>query len=333
MTIESKILGFPGQDNMAYVRIDTGQEIHHLEFDCGEGALHHLGRSILQEIDHLFLSHCHMDHICGFDTLFRHLYSRPRPLHIWGPPGISRIMHCRFMGFTWNLVGGSPGEMIVHEISEKEIMTHRFLCREGFRNQYFLDKKAYDKRILETKDYWVEAVVLDHNVECLGFSVTESEKTNINVERMKKEGLSQGKWCAEVKREDLPGTTLLDTGSKKYRLDELREMLVEKKKGQKCVYITDIIMNESNAKKIFSIARDADEMIIECTYLDTEAELARENYHLTVTQAANLAKNLGTKKLILFHISDRYGREDIGQMLKDALKIFPGSTLPRHWNV
>ena len=64
MTIEPRVLGIPGQDNAVYMRVDSGQAIYHLLFDCGEGCIYPLGRSVLQEIDHLFFSHAHMDHPC-----------------------------------------------------------------------------------------------------------------------------------------------------------------------------------------------------------------------------------------------------------------------------
>ncbi len=107
MTLSFQVLGDPGHDNALIVTIDTGQSITRLLFDCGENCVSRLPFSEVQSIDHLFFSHLHMDHVAGFDSFFRCVYGRTeRPNHIWGPAGTGKIMHHRFQGFLWNLVGG-----------------------------------------------------------------------------------------------------------------------------------------------------------------------------------------------------------------------------------
>ena len=331
MTIEPRVLGIPGQDNAVYMRIDSGQAIYNLLFDCGEGCIYPLGRSVLQEIDHLFLSHGHMDHICGFDGLFRHLYSRYRPLHIWGPRGTIDIMHCRFRGFTWNLVSGSPGEIVVHEITRERIASAFFLCREAFSTLHPLPEKPFESLILSEKDYEVRCAVLNHGIDCLGYAVVEPDRLNINTEILSREGFVPGRWCAELKRTDLSPDTLMETGKGSYPLSRLREMLLEKKKGNKVGYVTDISLTEDNRTKVLSLADQADELILECSYDDTEKELAEANFHLTVSQSAQTALDAHVGRLTLFHFSDRYSREHMGQMHKKACVIFPNTFLPGHW--
>lgn len=331
MTIEQRVLGIPGQDNAVYMRVDSGQAIYNLLFDCGEGCIYPLGRSVLQGIDHFFLSHGHMDHICGFDGLFRHLYSRYRPLHIWGPEGTMNIMHCRFQGFTWNLVSGSPGEVIVHEITKDRIQSAFFLCKEAFSKLHPLPEKAFETKILSEKDYEVHCEILSHGIDCLGYSVSEPDRLNINTERLAQEGFTSGCWCAELKRQDLSPDTEIDTGKGVFPLGKLQEMLLEKKKGNKISYVTDISLTESNRAKVLSLVDHSDELILECSYDDTEIELATANYHLTVSQAAQTALDAQVGRLTLFHFSDRYSREHMGQMHKKACTIFPNTFLPGHW--
>ena len=69
----------------------------------------------IQTIDHLFFSHLHMDHIGGFDTFFRCTFNRTaKENHIGGPPQTSTILHHRFQGFLWNLLGKEQATFQAH---------------------------------------------------------------------------------------------------------------------------------------------------------------------------------------------------------------------------
>ncbi|EKD27899.1 MAG: Ribonuclease Z [uncultured bacterium] len=334
MSIETKILGIHGQDNSLFVKLDTGHHIYQILFDCGQSGFSNLGKSILQEMDHLFLSHCHMDHISGFDGLFRHLYSRRRPFIIWGPKDIINIIHCRIKGFTWNLVDRSPGEVIVNEITEDEIVSAKFLCREGFKNKYPLSTEKYtDGEIYRNADFNVKCKILDHKTDCLAYSVIEEPRKNINPEKMEKYNFKPGKWCSHLKQENLPLDLEFDLEGKIYSCKELYDMLVEVNTGMKVTYVTDIIMNTKNRERILELASNADKLIIESTYKESEIELANKNYHLTVNEAALVAKDANVKKLVLFHVSDRYTKNDLREMLTRAIEIFPESHFPSFWKI
>jgi ribonuclease Z len=66
--------------------------------------------------------------------------------------------------------------------------------------------------------------------------------------------------------------------------------------------------------------RGADVLVIEATFLDRDATIARDYGHLTATEAAALAAMSGVKQLVLTHISGRYPDEAI---LAEATKTFP----------
>ncbi|MBI3764646.1 MAG: ribonuclease Z, partial [Chloroflexi bacterium] len=70
-------------------------------------------------------------------------------------------------------------------------------------------------------------------------------------------------------------------------------------------------------------------LIIEATYLDVEADLAREFSHLTAKQAATLAKKAGVRQLFLTHISRRYREKDV---LEEAQAIFPDVVVARDFD-
>jgi ribonuclease Z len=127
MSLTHTILGQPDHDNAALVQVNTGQAIHTLLFDCGEGCVSSLEFSLILGVDHVFFSHFHIDHVAGFDSLFRALYQRDsKPLHIWGPSGTAQIINHRLQGFMWNLHNQLGSTWFVHDILEDRVLTTAF---------------------------------------------------------------------------------------------------------------------------------------------------------------------------------------------------------------
>ena len=70
--------------------------------------------------------------------------------------------------------------------------------------------------------------------------------------------------------------------------------------------------------------RGADALVIEATFLERDAAIARDYGHLTAAEAAALAAMSNVKQLVLTYISGRYTDEEI---LAEARKTFPDSRL------
>ena len=70
-------------------------------------------------------------------------------------------------------------------------------------------------------------------------------------------------------------------------------------------------------------------LVIEATFLDRDAAIARDYGHLTATEAAALAAMSGVKLLVLTHISGRYPDEEI---LAEATKTFPNSRVAANFD-
>ena len=96
-------------------------------------------------------------------------------------------------------------------------------------------------------------------------------------------------------------------------------------KGVKLVVVGDT----GRTDDLLEVCKDADALVIESTYMDEEAEMARQFSHLTARQAAELAVKAGVKKLILTHISRRYREKDV---LKEAQAIFPNTSVARDFD-
>jgi len=87
-------------------------------------------------------------------------------------------------------------------------------------------------------------------------------------------------------------------------------------KQRKYVYCTDT----RPLKKINELAKNADILYHEATFLDRDKYLARDTGHSTTVQAATAAKEAGVGRLIIGHFSARY--KDQVQHLKEAREIF-----------
>jgi len=76
--------------------------------------------------------------------------------------------------------------------------------------------------------------------------------------------------------------------------------------------------------------REVDALVIESTYLEEEAEMARQYSHLTARMAAELAVKAGVRQLILTHVSRRYREKEI---LAEAKAVFPNVSVARDFDV
>jgi ribonuclease Z len=81
---------------------------------------------------------------------------------------------------------------------------------------------------------------------------------------------------------------------------------------------------------LLEVSKNADGLVIESTYLEEEAEMARQFSHLTARQAAELAVKAGVKRLILTHISRRYREKDV---LKEAQAVFSNVVVARDFDM
>src|SRR3954447_10540470 len=88
-----------------------------LLFDCGEGTQRQLVRSIgLIELEDIFITHFHADHVLGLPGLLKtfSLRGRERPLDVYGPPGLRGL----FKGLA-PIIGKTTFEVNLEELGPK----------------------------------------------------------------------------------------------------------------------------------------------------------------------------------------------------------------------
>lgn len=88
-------------------------------------------------------------------------------------------------------------------------------------------------------------------------------------------------------------------------------------------YCSDTIFLPSIVEQI----RGVDLLFHEATFADEDTPRAKETFHTTAAQAAEIAREAGVKKLLIGHFSARYEDESI--LLEEASAIFPNTQLAK----
>ncbi len=328
MSIHRQVLGQVFNDNALHVQTDSGSQIYSLLFDCGENCLTVMQPAQIQKIDHLFLSHFHLDHFAGFDTFIRHNYNREtKPVHIWGPEGAADFIQHRLLGFEWNLLTELSTRWIIHEIGKECIKEISLYARERFREQHRDQQKNYTGLIFGNRDFRVYVLNLNHRIPSLGYIVCEQPRKNIRTEALDKLGLEPGPWLEDLKNNAGRGPEQMIIDGKSFDREYLEKLLLRIRSGSSIAYLTDFIYEADELKKQFQNLPAADICICEAQYLNEDRGLATINYHLTAEQAARIALLLKAKQLVLFHFSRRYRAEHLPDFLAQARAVFPRTSL------
>jgi ribonuclease Z len=309
-----------------------------LLFDLGHNDA--LGPTRLLRANDIFISHTHMDHFIGFDAVARVALGRGKTLRLYGPPGLIDNVQGKLRGYTWNLVDGYPLTVAVREFHASEIRQALFHAASGFQRSDQLicpHSQAPDTGIftvLEDPMFMVKAVALNHRIQSFAYSLEEQFHINVNKQKLHDAGLPVGAWLKDVKQHIWDGkpddfrftATLYDEHRREeqeFVLRDFKERFLTISRGQKIVYVVDARYDEENEAKILTLAKGADLFYCEAPYLDSDAEKARDRYHLTARQAGRMARKAEVRDLVVFHFSPRYtGQGDL--LEQEALDAFRG---------
>lgn len=154
---------------------------------------------------------------------------------------------------------------------------------------------------------------LDHPVETYGWRLQEPDG-----HRMLPEALAEaGVRGADIGRLQREGS--LTVGGRTVRLGEVSVP----RRGQAFAFV----MDTGRCPAALELARDADLLVCESTFLEADADLASAYRHLTARQAAELAREAGVRRLVLTHFSQRY--PDPAAYLAEAGVVFPDVVVAR----
>lgn len=269
---------------------------HRFLIDCGEGTQRQILQSGLgfKRLNKVLLTHGHLDHILGLGGFISTLgrWENMDRVDIYGGRStLSRVSDLLFKVVFPN--GRSPLEIELNPIKPGVIMADDKFSLTAFPVQH-------------------------RGPGCFGFLLEEKPHRPFLAEKAGALRVPFGPERARLVRGE---TVTLADG----RIIQPEAVLGETLLGTKYVHIGDV----GRTDNLQQVCQNADALVIEATYLDGDAELARQFGHMTAAQAANFAKAANVKTLILTHLSRRYS----GRMIRqEARAIFPNTYVARDFD-
>jgi ribonuclease Z len=149
---------------------------------------------------------------------------------------------------------------------------------------------------------------LDHPVEAFGYRLEEPDGRRMLPDRLAVAGVA-GPDVSRLQREGR-----IEVAGRVVGLEEVSEP----RPGQRFAFVMDTRL----CPAVHELARDADLLVIESTFLDADSDLAAAYGHLTAGQAARVAAECGVRRLVLTHFSQRY--DDPLAFAREAERWFDG---------
>ncbi len=278
----------------------AGQIVSHNEYrflvDCGEGTQRQILQSGIgfKRLTRILLTHGHLDHILGLGGLLSTFlrWEAIDELEVFGGRSTLDRVHELLYGVV--LRGNQP-PMPLH-------------LREIKAGTFF-----------ESADFTVTAFPVTHRgPDCLGYAVEGKSRRPFLADKADELGVPFG----PQRRELVGGESVTLPDGRRITPDEVLGPL---QKGTRFILVGDA----GRTDDLLEVCQDADGLVIESTYLDAEADMAKQFSHLTARQAAELAVKAGVKKLILTHLSRRYREKDV---LAEAQSVFPSAVVARDFD-
>lgn len=264
--------------------------------DCGEGTQ----RQILQakigfkNLNRILITHGHLDHILGLAGLLSTL-----------------IRWETFEGLDI-YAGASALDRITDLIEGVVLRGNKPPLPINFN-------QVTAGTIFSAPDFTITAFPVYHRGgDSFGYSFEEKGRRPFLPEKAEALDIPPGPW-RRMLVEGSPAT--LPDG----RTIQPDEVLGEFKPGTRLVVIGDSGETES----LLEHCNNADALVIESTYLEEEADLAKKFTHLTARQSAELAVKANVGQLFLTHLSRRYREKDV---LHEAQAVFPGVVVARDFD-
>lgn len=248
-----------------------------LLFDCAEGTQRQLQRSAvgLPEIEEIFLTHLHADHVLGLPGMLKTFALRGRVepgLTVYGPRGV-RELFANLKPF----LGRLPYALTVRELAPGDA--------------------------LERAGYRLEAFAVDHGVSAVGYALVEEERPGrFDVDAADALGVPSGPERGMLQAGD--PVTLVDG-----KVITPDAVLGPSRPGRKLAITGDTAPTPS----VIQAAYRADLLVHEATFGAEDKERARETLHATAAEAAQVATLAEVKVLALTHLSPRYAGGELAR--------------------
>ena len=253
--------------------------------DCGEGTQVAMKEKgwSPKPIDIMCFTHYHADHISGL-------------------PGMLLTMG--------NAERTEPLLMIGPKGLQRVVNALRVIAPELPFEIQFVEIEETNQRFV-FDGFYIEAFKVNHNVLCYGYNMVVERIGKFQVEKAMELNIPKQCWNKLQKGETLEVDGQVFTPEM---------VLGESRKGLKVTYCTDSRPTEN----ISEHAKDADLFICEGMYGEPENIIkAKEKKHMTMYEAAKIAKDAGVQEMWLTHYSPSLIHPE--NFMKDVKKIFPAS--------
>lgn len=265
--------------------------------DCGEGTQRQILQSGIgfKKLNRILITHGHLDHILGLGGL------------------LSTFMRWESID-ELEIIGG---RLALERIAD---LLHGVVLRGAEPPMPLYLRPIEDLSIFSDNQFSITAFPVQHRgPDNFGFVFEEGGRRPFLPEKAEALNIPSGPMRRELvegRPVQLPdGSTILPD-----------QVLGEYRPGVRLVIIGDA----GETSDLVDICSGADALIIEATYLEEEAEMARRFGHLTARRAAELARQANVRQLILNHISRRYREKDV---LAEAQSIFENAVVARDFEV
>jgi len=276
------------------------QMVLHREYrfliDCGEGTQRQILQSGLgfKRLDKILITHSHLDHILGLAGLLSTFmrWEAIEKLEIWaGTPAANRI---RDLLYGVVLRGASPPIPLEINIIEPGAL-------------------------MEDDTFRLSAFPVSHRGGgTFGFLFEEKARRPFLTDKANALGVPAGPMRATL----VAGKACTLADGSLVRPDDVLGPLTP---GTRLAFVGDC----GRTDNLVEPCRNVDGLVIEATYLEREADLAQEFSHLTARQAADLAREVQARKLLLTHISRRYRDREVQE---EAREVFPEAIVARDFD-
>ena len=264
--------------------------------DCGEGTQVQLIKYGVKgnRIKHIFISHLHGDHYLGLIGLVSsmHLVGRKDELHVYGPPGLEEIIDLHFLYSQTEL----RYPLYVHTTQDKT-----------------------ESVVFENENVRVSSFPLSHRIACTGFRFDEKRRLPaIDRDKVAAIGIPATQ-LPSIKRGQ-------DYSAPDGTIHRWQDLTIAPNPPRRYAYCSDTVRTSSYLPYI----QQVDMLYHEATFLHEMLDRAVATYHTTALQAAEIAVEVGARKLLIGHYSARY--KDLKPLLQESRSVFPAALLALEGN-